>query len=88
MPTSINAVEVNCNSAVWKNEPRCKAKRDKVNNFIKSSNNDLDGADLGSPNTPENELLIVPSGTVSNEIYEVFVDYLQKNAWLVLRMDY
>ena len=72
LPTSINAVEVNCNSAVWKNKPRCKAKRDKVNNFIKSSNNDLGGADLGGPNNQPSLPLVVPSGTVSDEIYKAF----------------
>ena len=72
LPTAINAAEVNCNSAVWKNKPKCKAQRDKVTNFANSSNNDLGGADLDGPNTTGNELLVVPSGTVSNEIYEAF----------------
>ena len=79
LPTSINAVEVNCNSAVWKNKPRCKAKRDKVNNFIKSSNNDLGGADLGGPNNQPIVPLVVPSGTVSDEIYKAFCGLPTKN---------
>ena len=72
LPTAVNAVEVNCNSAVWKNKPRCKAKRDKVSNFVKSSDNDLGGADLGGPNNQPNVPLVVPLGTVSNEIYKAF----------------
>ena len=43
-----------------------------VSNFVKSSDNDLGGADLGGPNNQPNVPLVVPLGTVSDEIYKAF----------------
>ena len=47
LPTAVNAAEVNCNSIVWKDKPRCKDKKEQINSStIKPSEDDLGGADI------------------------------------------
>ena len=47
LPTAVNAVEINCNSSIWKNKPRCKDKKEKITRpILRPSEDDLGGADI------------------------------------------
>ena len=66
---------VDCSSPVWKNHSSCRDKETgSKKSTVRSSNNDLGGADLGGPNTMASPKLpsVVPSGKISGEEYKAY----------------